>query len=852
MKKGALVVGGQRCLRSLASRLLLALFSGVVASVAIGETADPTAASDAQGLAEIRALIASIPEGHWLRANLNNYIDVWTPADLRPLGAHDPSKIIGAWSSFAWDTNRADLWLYGGGHANYSGNDVYRWRASTRMWERASLPSQPIQDTLGNYHAIDGTDAAPGSAHTYDNNIFLPIVDRFLIFGGAVYNAGGQFKRQVSATTSRNTGPYFFDPERADPGKVGGTTGSHAQSAAPHPEVIGGEMWQNRDHTVNLAGASLPTSHVNGCTAYAEEQGRDTVYVSAINGGTARNLYRYVINDLTNPAADSWERIGGYYGSPSGETTCAFDPVQRLFVRTGNNQYPLLYWNTATPGAKNYEVVVKLSDPDGVLLPLLQSNSLILKKCALDFDPLLRQYLLWCGDGRVWSITPPAEPAASGWTVSLAPSPGDAVPNGDYGTGILGKWAYAADLGVFVGLQDRFLGNVWMYKPASGANQLPVVNLTAPANGATIAAGGNVTLTANAFDNDGTVIRVEFFAGSNKLGESSSAPYEWVWINPPIGSYNLVAKATDNLGGMGVSPPLTITLAGSNQPPVVSLASPANGATISLDTFIVVSANAFDGDGSIARVEFFEGNRQIGESFSSPYTVAWSASAAGSYILSARAYDNLGLSSVSVPISVTVSPPLAGATLSLQDGSNGYAGTRDAYLSLYHPTSNLGSQAYLLSTDAPYADLVRFAIFESEGGPIPDGATIESATLSLYKYTAYDHIYRAHRMLRDWNEAQATWQQRLSGVAWATAGASNAQSDYLGTADGQGSVGWNPGWLDVDVSAGVQQMAQGQANFGWRLVAVGGNRNLKRFYTREFATDPRLRPKLTVTYTPIQ
>jgi hypothetical protein len=64
----------------------------------------------------------------------------------------------------------------------------------------------------------------------------------------------------------------------------------------------------------------------------------------------------------------------------------------------------------------------------------------------------------------------------------------------------------------------------------------------------------------------------------------------------------------------------------------------------------VVSANATDGDGSIARVAFFEGSRQIGESFASPYTVAWSASAAGSYLLTARAYDNLGLSSVSVPI----------------------------------------------------------------------------------------------------------------------------------------------------------------------------------------------------------
>ena len=37
-------------------------------------------------------------------------------------------RIILAWSGFTWDPNRGDLLLYGGGHANYSGNDVYRWR----------------------------------------------------------------------------------------------------------------------------------------------------------------------------------------------------------------------------------------------------------------------------------------------------------------------------------------------------------------------------------------------------------------------------------------------------------------------------------------------------------------------------------------------------------------------------------------------------------------------------------------------------------------------------------------------------------------------------------------------------
>jgi len=38
----------------------------------------------------------------------------------------------------------------------------------------------------------------------------------------------------------------------------------------------------------------------------------------------------------------------------------------------------------------------------------------------------------------------------------------------------------------------------------------------------------------------------------------------------------------------------------------------------------------------------------------------------------------------------------------------------------------------MLDQGTSYADLVRFAVFESQGGPVPDGATITSAKLSIY------------------------------------------------------------------------------------------------------------------------
>ena len=125
---------------------------------------DGVAAGTPPNLSGLVTLLAALPEGEWTQASLNTYASVWAPAELRPMdgwGIPAPDRIILAWSGFTWDPNRGDLLLYGGGHANYPGNDVYRWRGSTRQWERASLPSQIKQDDLGNFQAIDGWETPP-------------------------------------------------------------------------------------------------------------------------------------------------------------------------------------------------------------------------------------------------------------------------------------------------------------------------------------------------------------------------------------------------------------------------------------------------------------------------------------------------------------------------------------------------------------------------------------------------------------------------------------------------------------------------------------------------------------------
>ena len=80
------------------------------------------------------------------------------------------------------------------------------------------------------------------------------------------------------------------------------------------------------------------------------------------------------------------------------------------------------------------------------------------------------------------------------------------------------------------------------------ATSPPTATLTQPANGATFTAPATVSLAASATDADGTVAKVEFFNGSTKLGEDTTAPYTYSWTGVPVGTYTLTARATDNLG----------------------------------------------------------------------------------------------------------------------------------------------------------------------------------------------------------------------------------------------------------------------------------------------------------------
>jgi hypothetical protein len=73
-------------------------------------------------------------------------------------------------------------------------------------------------------------------------------------------------------------------------------------------------------------------------------------------------------------------------------------------------------------------------------------------------------------------------------------------------------------------------------------------------------------MSANAADSDGTIARVDFYAGSLLVGSDTTSPYTVTWTNAAAGSYSLTAVARDNSGATTTSASRSITVAAAATP----------------------------------------------------------------------------------------------------------------------------------------------------------------------------------------------------------------------------------------------------------------------------------------------
>ena len=98
--------------------------------------------------------------------------------------------VISAWSSAAADPSRDRLIIWGGGHNDYGGNEIYSLELSAKppTLIRLNPPSPP--NTQGGACVETLSDGRPNSRHTYDGLVYLPKQDALWSFGGALNNCG--------------------------------------------------------------------------------------------------------------------------------------------------------------------------------------------------------------------------------------------------------------------------------------------------------------------------------------------------------------------------------------------------------------------------------------------------------------------------------------------------------------------------------------------------------------------------------------------------------------------------------------------------------------------------------------
>ncbi|MFB9056802.1 glycosyl hydrolase [Mariniflexile ostreae] len=99
---------------------------------------------------------------------------------------------------------------------------------------------------------------------------------------------------------------------------------------------------------------------------------------------------------------------------------------------------------------------------------------------------------------------------------------------------------------------------------------------------------------------------------------------------------------------------LVIVSATGNIKPTVSLIAPSNSAFFKDGDDITITASATDLDGAIAKVEFYDGVVKIGEDTTEPYSFTWSGASVGDHIITAKATDDAGGSSVTSEVYIKV------------------------------------------------------------------------------------------------------------------------------------------------------------------------------------------------------
>jgi hypothetical protein len=198
---------------------------------------------------------------------------------------------------------------------------------------------------------------------------------------------------------------------------------------------------------------------------------------------------------------------------------------------------------------------------------------------------------------------------------------------------------------------------------ASAANMPPTVRIYSHGAGPYSASP-----CASAEDSDGSVIKVEFYANGQRLGEStvSSPPhYCFWWSNIAVGVYSVTAVATDNEGATGTSDPYLIEI---KHPFGGKLLTPTNGQVFVLGDGIRITCTLTNGNGTEAvryNYDYYNGSFPLLSN--APYEFTATAYSLGSHSVGGEASEHASGTFASLPrVNIHVIPARGFAIITTQ------------------------------------------------------------------------------------------------------------------------------------------------------------------------------------------
>ena len=235
----------------------------------------------------------------------------------------------------------------------------------------------------------------------------------------------------------------------------------------------------------------------------------------------------------------------------------------------------------------------------------------------------------------------------------------------------------------------------------------------------------------------------------------------------------------------GATTPTTPTPTAPSAPTVsLSVAS-----TATVGTALNLTATAAAANGTIAKVEFFNGATKLGEDLTAPYAFSYTPTAAGTLSLTARATNNAGaatstaVSSVTVTATTTTTPPtttapttgtatgpanstffrginVAGAAITI-DGRNWEDGTSAANFQVNGGEFSAPAVALSPATDAARADMIHSSVYDQAISAAVSG--VASGTYSVYAYVWEDNNAETFSLTLEGQTVQANYSSGAAG-----------------------------------------------------------------------------------------